>query len=267
MYRPPYPRPFVRATSPVRSRSAAAVTLRRRLPALVRGHRRALTAAAGLSVMLHCALWLGWRSSDREYRPSPLIGYEGPIRVVDIVVLETQADQEHLAEERRRSGALVATEILTTEREIARGEPPAPSPLASVAAPDEPVAYYVVEAPPARVHPAPDEPIRVHLREDFTVDPASPLAPFALDIHPVWIVRPDYPDYARREGIEGLVRLEAEVGITGKVLDVHVLEAPDGVLALAASRSLLLWEFKPLEVGGELRRYRVVVPFRFRLIS
>ena len=266
MYPRPYPRPFERATSPVRSRYPASRTLPTRLRGLTRAYRRTLGLAAVLAVLVHVVLFVAIREQE-PYRPQSIIGYEGPTRILAIEITDTDTDQERLAEDRRRSGALVATEIQTET------EPKAPTPrdqhetehneLVS----REPTKYYVIEAPPAVAHPDPDSPIRVELREDLSVDVSATPSARSLDIRLLWMVRPQYPSYARRSGIEGLVKLEAEVGITGKVLDVHVLEAPDGGLALAASRSLLLWEFQPLEMNGELRKFRVVVPFRFTLVS
>ncbi|MEZ4648954.1 MAG: energy transducer TonB [Candidatus Eisenbacteria bacterium] len=266
MYPRPYPRPFERATSPVRSRYSAAKTLPARLRVLATAYRRTFGFAALLAVLLHGILFFVIREKE-PYRPQSIIGYEGPMRILAIEVTDTDTEQERLAEDRRRSGALVATEIQTETTP----ESPAPrdvhetehNELASL----QPVEYYVIEAPPAVTHPDPDAPIRVELREDFSIDVSSTPSARSLDIKLLWMVRPQYPTYARRAGIQGLVRLEAEVGITGKVLDVHVLETPDGGLALAASRSLLLWEFQPLEMNGELRKFRVVVPFRFTLLS
>ena len=266
MYHRAYPRPFVRAVSPVRCRSVAGGALPFRIRALARGYRLAFGAAVLLSLLAHGILWIAVPESE-PHRPNPVLGYEGPTRIMAIRVVDAETDQETLAEERRRSGALVAANIRTDEAQEARAprdpfETERNEPTRKAENP-----YYVMETPATVTVARKDEPIRVELREDLTVDSAASAAARSLDIQLVWVVRPDYPRYARRNGIQGLVRLEAEVGITGKVLDVHVLEAPDGGLALAASRSLLLWEFRPLEVGGQLRKFRVIVPFRFTLVG
>ncbi|MCA9729194.1 MAG: energy transducer TonB, partial [Candidatus Eisenbacteria bacterium] len=87
----------------------------------------------------------------------------------------------------------------------------------------------------------------------------------SAQFQPLRVVVPEYPELAFERDIQGLVRLEADVGISGKVLDVRVLESVDGGLALSASRALLLWEFQPFVVGGRPRPFRIVVPFRFRI--
>jgi len=266
MYPRAYPRPFVRAVSPVRCRSVAGRILPARIQSLARGYRRAFGLAVVASTLVHGVLWIA-TPKPQPYRAQPILGYEGPTRIMAIRVVDPEVDQEALAEERRRSGALVAAEIRTDDAKEARAprdpfETERNEPTKQAETP-----YYVVEAPLTVAEAKREEPIRVELREDLTVDSASSAAAQSLDIKLIWVVRPDYPRYARKAGIEGLVRLEAEVGITGKVLDVHVLEAPDGGLALAASRSLLLWEFQPLEVNGQLRKFRVIVPFRFTLLG
>lgn len=262
----PYPRPFTRAVSPVRSRAAAGVALVARYRRLRRSYRRTIGLAFVVSALVHVvAFRLGGPGEPPDLRPDPTIGYEGPIEVLAIRVIDAQTDQVLLAEERRRSGALVATEIDSeTNQDDRRAQTPEPS--LEVPSPQAELTYYVVEAPATRATKDAEPTIRVELREDLSVEEVTARASHSLEIKLLWVVRPDYPSFARRHGIEGLVRLEAEVGISGKVLDVHVLEAPDGALALAASRSLLLWEFQPLRVDGQLRKFRVVVPFRFTLI-
>lgn len=267
MYPRVYPCPFRRAVSPVRCRSVAGDTLPRRIHSLAAEYRLGFALGTLLSVLVHGLFWF----AGPEPRPHPaqpnVIGYEGPTRVMAIRVVDPETDQEILAEERRRSGALVATEIRTEEREAS------PVPRETIETErNEPATktetpYYVLEAPPTVADAPREEPIRIELREDLSVVSSTSAAAQSPDIKLLWVVRPDYPAYARKNGVQGLVRLEAEVGISGKVLDVHVLEAPDGGLALAASRSLLLWEFQPLNVGGQLRRFRVIVPFRFTLVG
>ena len=97
--------------------------------------------------------------------------------------------------------------------------------------------------------------LAMHAVLGFAVRRYSPLA------HPEPVV-------GYREGIDviqGLVKLEAEVGANGKVLQVHVLHADDGSLAMSAAHALLLWEFHPFVLQGAPRPFRIVVPFRFRI--
>ncbi|MEZ4653273.1 MAG: TonB family protein [Candidatus Eisenbacteria bacterium] len=65
------------------------------------------------------------------------------------------------------------------------------------------------------------------------------------------MVVPEYPELAFERDIQGLVRLEADVGISGKVLDVRVLESGEWTAnALSASRALLLWGSSPSSWEG-----------------
>src|SRR5690606_14519414 len=102
----------------------------------------------------------------------------------------------------------------------------------------------------------------IELREDWSVDPSSPEAAYSDQFNPIRLVVPDYPELAFARDIQGLVKLEAEVGPSGKVLQVHVREADDGTLAMAAPHALFTWEFWPFIHQSEARARRVAVPFR-----
>jgi protein TonB len=78
--------------------------------------------------------------------------------------------------------------------------------------------------------------------------------------------RPDYPRAARLKGYEGLVLVDAEVGVDGRVGDVR-LKASSGytVLDRSALAAVRDWRFEPGRRMGIPVRMRVDVPVRFVL--
>jgi len=83
------------------------------------------------------------------------------------------------------------------------------------------------------------------------------------------IVRPEYPVAAVRQQIEGLIKLEARVDSTGKVVDVQTRENTSGnkELETAAVQAMYLWEFKPYILDRRPVPITVMVPFRYRLLD
>ncbi len=212
-----------------------------------------------LAGLCHIVLLVSFPERSPVDLPRSVIGYEGPIQVMEITPVDPTDAQDELARTRRKSGALVA---ITTEvdSEVERTERK-PEPKVESPAP----ALLVFEAPPPII--AADEPVIIELREDFTVAATSQAAALSDKIRTLHVVRPEYPRMAVEDDIEGLVRLEAEVGISGRVLAINVLETPDSRLTMAAYRALLLWEFQPLLLGDQPKAFRVVVPFRFSIIG
>jgi len=79
-------------------------------------------------------------------------------------------------------------------------------------------------------------------------------------------VAPDYPEAARRRGIEGLVLLEAVLDAEGRVAhDIAVLRSvPD--LDAAAVAALRRWRFRPArDETGRAVPVILEVPIRFVL--
>ena len=58
-------------------------------------------------------------------------------------------------------------------------------------------------------------------------------------------VNPVYPENARKEGITGVVVVEATIDETGAVRDVRVIESPHEALAQAATDAVRQWRFEP----------------------
>ena len=74
-----------------------------------------------------------------------------------------------------------------------------------------------------------------------------------------------YPEAARLEGIEGVVRLWVEVDASGAVTQVHVRDTPDVSLGEAARNALARARFVPAERGGRKTSTAFEYVYRFEL--
>ncbi|MEM1230106.1 MAG: TonB family protein [Pseudomonadota bacterium] len=71
------------------------------------------------------------------------------------------------------------------------------------------------------------------------------------DLLPIVAITPDYPNRAKRQGLEGYVTLEFTVNERGQVRDARVLEAqPQGVFDRAALRAIERFRYRPRVVNG-----------------
>jgi len=77
---------------------------------------------------------------------------------------------------------------------------------------------------------------------------------------------PLYPEQARRERREGVVRVRARVSEDGRVSDVRVQKTSGhSDLDRAAVEALTTWRFSPARRGGRPVARNIVLPFRFAL--
>jgi TonB family protein len=75
---------------------------------------------------------------------------------------------------------------------------------------------------------------------------------------------PKYPDSALASKIDGVVRLEADVGPDGKVKTVKVLEG-DSTLAEASAVAVRAWKFHAAKMNGRAMAEMVRIKMEFRL--
>lgn len=75
-------------------------------------------------------------------------------------------------------------------------------------------------------------------------------------------VKPDYPEIARKAGIEGRVTVNALVGKDGKVEKVGEVTGPE-VFHEAAKAAALQWEFTPAIQNDRAVKVWVAIPFNF----
>lgn len=76
-------------------------------------------------------------------------------------------------------------------------------------------------------------------------------------------VKPIYPADAKREKVQGTVRLEGIVETTGGVTSITVKKSLDPRLDAAAVKALSQWRFKPGEKEGKPVRVWVPVEMSF----
>ena len=84
--------------------------------------------------------------------------------------------------------------------------------------------------------------------------------------HAVQTIQPDYPPQARRDGVEGSVRLMLKVDESGAVREVRLMEAePAGVFDAAALAAFGAARFAPARRNGLPVRALIYVRVSFRL--
>lgn len=79
-------------------------------------------------------------------------------------------------------------------------------------------------------------------------------------------VAPEYPDGARRAGVQGTVVLDAVVSVEGAVTQVKVISGPEA-LSLAASDAVRWWRYEPYLVNGQPTTIETTVAVSFRLAN
>jgi protein TonB len=79
-------------------------------------------------------------------------------------------------------------------------------------------------------------------------------------------VQPEFPERARRKGVQGYVKVSVYVNESGSVDQVRILDAaPSGVFEQAAESAIRAWEFQPGVYQGESVAGWVTQTFRFKL--
>ena len=97
-----------------------------------------------------------------------------------------------------------------------------------------------------------------------TVEPAIELSPEIVERRLFHRVEPDYPEEARRQGIQGPVVLDLRIGRDGTVQDVGLVNGP-AVLAQAATAAVKQWQFKPQYIDGREVETQTRITLRFSL--
>ena len=97
---------------------------------------------------------------------------------------------------------------------------------------------------------------------DFLVADLRDVTQRPMVINPV---EPTYPDLARRAQREGVVLLEATIGIEGKATDILVVNSLGFGCDQAAVQALRSTRFRPARQGKTKVSVRVQLPYRFQL--
>ena len=88
--------------------------------------------------------------------------------------------------------------------------------------------------------------------------------PFDEHPEPIEQVPPEYPQAARRAGIQGIVTVAGVVERDGSITRLSVMRSVPG-LDQAALDCVAKWRFKPAMSGGEPVPALIAIPVRFRL--
>lgn len=82
---------------------------------------------------------------------------------------------------------------------------------------------------------------------------------------PLRQVRPEYPEKARRSGIEGTVWINCFVGEDGRVRKANVMRADAEILVKPSTAAALQWQFSPAPLRGKPVGMWAAIPFRVTL--
>ena len=78
-------------------------------------------------------------------------------------------------------------------------------------------------------------------------------------------VAPAYPEIARQARVQGVVTLEAIIGLDGRVAQARVLRSSQPLLDQAALDALRAWEYTPTLLNGQPTAVIMTVTVQFRL--
>jgi TonB family protein len=101
------------------------------------------------------------------------------------------------------------------------------------------------------------------------VQARAPRARTGGDVRPPRLLRsatPEYPSAAREARIEGVVSLEARLGVDGTVRALKLLGEPtDPTLVEAAMQAVRRWRYEPARLNGEPVEVVLTVTLNFKL--
>lgn len=236
-------------------------------PRIVEGARRivsgrsfdVLTGALGFVVLI-CALMLGMLARQR-LRSQRISAHEHSIKATS-TVLGAIGEVHQTSNPADTSGSATSSASPSNSRSQAgRDVTPRPGELMVYENGRE-----VFHIPPA-LRPAESQ----HPAEGL-VQPASSLEPadtmelsaVAAESGLVHRVEPDYPEEARRQGVQGAVVLEVHINPDGAVQELKLISGSP-LLAQAATNAVRQWKFKPHTVNGHRAEMQTVVTLNFRL--
>jgi len=101
-------------------------------------------------------------------------------------------------------------------------------------------------------------------------NPSDWLAAASASRRPVWvegmITDADYPQTARKEGVEGIVKAEVLIDSSGIVRNVEIIESSDQRFGSVVEEKLKNARFKPgLDSDGKPINIRMIIPVVFKL--
>jgi TonB family protein len=231
-------------------------------PRIVEGARRivsgrsfdVLTGALGLALLI-CALMLGMLARQRLVSQR-VHAHQHSIKTISAVAGSS-------AEVRQASDPAIASGSATSSAS------PSNSGYAT-ARPGELMVYEngqeVFHVPAARGSAESQHPAGGLVQPASSVEPAGTmeLSAAAAESGLVHRVEPDYPEDARRQGVQGAVVLEVHINPDGAVQELKLISGPS-LLAQAATDAVRQWKFKPHMVNGHRAEMQSVVTLNFKL--
>jgi TonB family protein len=106
--------------------------------------------------------------------------------------------------------------------------------------------------------------VQVPARETLSSKPQLKVPPDVMQRRITHQVAPDYPEAARRAGVQGTVLLDAVVSVEGAVTQLNVINGPEA-LSPAAIDAVRWWRYEPYIVNGERATVETTISLKFRL--
>jgi len=110
--------------------------------------------------------------------------------------------------------------------------------------------------------------LEAHLpaKEAVVVQPQLKVPADAMERRIIHRVMPEYPELARRAGVQGTVVLETVVSVEGSVTQVKSVSGPEA-LSQAAMDAVRWWRYEPYSVNGQPATVETTVAIDFRLAN
>ena len=150
-------------------------------------------------------------------------------------------------------------EDIIEEIDLDLSDTPPPPPAPPAPPPTPPPPPPTVNAPPPPP-PPPPPPVAPTEPEIFDVAEVQPEL-----IGGAGAIQPEYPEFARRAGIEGRVIVQFVVDERGNVVDPVVVRSPNDLLSEAALTEVRTLKFTPGQQRGRPVKVRFSLPVTFRL--
>ncbi|MBI5019986.1 MAG: TonB family protein [Ignavibacteriales bacterium] len=108
---------------------------------------------------------------------------------------------------------------------------------------------------------------QVQIEQDINISDEEPpdFVPVEKQPVPVKQVQPDYPEIARRAGVEGTVWIKILVDKEGKAKKAVVMKSDAEIFNEPAQKAALQWVFTPAMMNNGPVAVWAAVPFRFKL--
>jgi TonB family protein len=103
-------------------------------------------------------------------------------------------------------------------------------------------------------------------KETVVVQPQLKVPADAMERRIIHRVMPEYPELARRAGVQGTVVLETVVSVEGAVTQVKSVSGPEA-LSQAAMDAVRWWRYEPYSVNGQPATVETTVAIDFRLAN